>query len=169
MKETRTTKYYKCIFIRSRIRQTCEEGILGKYRCNYPRNTINEKLIIGDLNVYIVEIILTVNECMSVLLECYEGRRRGSFRLCYLIWFSYEKHEFQEEGGALITCKSGLNFTKYICFLTRMVDRVLCKNYIVIPRESLTRPHRLMVLDIFIRNNKTKNTFDRNLKTRWWK
>ena len=51
----------------------------------------------------------------------------------------------------LITFKSRSNKSQIDFFLTRKVDKIACKDCKVIPGESLTSQHRIMVADIRIK------------------
>ena len=67
----------------------------------------------------------------------------------------------------LITFKSGTNKSQIDFFLTRKTDKT-CKNCKVIPGESLTTQHRVLVLDIIIKNQLRKRKENNNPRTRWW-
>ena len=51
----------------------------------------------------------------------------------------------------LVTFKSGSNRSQIDFFLTRRLEKSICKDCKVIPGESLTTQHRLMVLDVRIK------------------
>ena len=48
------------------------------------------------------------------------------------------------------------------------VDRLTCKDYKVIPGESLTSQHRLTILDVGMKKNLRKINDIRNPRIRWW-
>ena len=54
---------------------------------------------------------------------------------------------FQKRESHLITYRSGTNVSQIDFFLTRRGDRMRCKNSKVIPGESVTTQHRILVLD----------------------
>ncbi|XP_043687611.1 craniofacial development protein 2-like [Telopea speciosissima] len=67
-----------------------------------------------------------------------------AFDLCIANTFFEKRHEH------LLTYKSGQHASQIDFFLTRRSDKLLCKNCKVIPGESLTTQHRLMVLDMHL-------------------
>ena len=58
---------------------------------------------------------------------------------------------FKKRFKHLITFKSGTNKSQIDFFITRKGDRLTCKDCKVIPGESLTTQHRIMVMDIKIK------------------
>ena len=58
---------------------------------------------------------------------------------------------FKKRDKYLITYKGGHNCSQIDFFLTRKMNKVICKNCKVIPSESLANQHRLMALDIHCR------------------
>ena len=75
---------------------------------------------------------------------------------------------FKKREEHLITFKSGQNKSQIDFFLTRRVDRLSCKDCKVIPGESLTTQHRVLVLDICIKKWKRKANINHGKKIRWW-
>ena len=68
----------------------------------------------------------------------------------------------------LVTFKSGSNRSQIDFFLTRRLEKSICKDCKVIPGESLTTQHRLMVLDVRIKKWKRKKRGINYTKIRWW-
>ena len=75
---------------------------------------------------------------------------------------------FKRRESPLIALKSGTNFSQIDFILTPQVDSRCCKDCKVIPGESLTTQHRLVVLDICIKIWKRRNIRQRNSRIRWW-
>ena len=75
---------------------------------------------------------------------------------------------FRKRDEHLITFKSGCNNSQIDFFLTRGADRLICKDCKVIPGESLSTQHRLMVLDISIKKWSRKTNVNKRLRTKWW-
>ena len=63
---------------------------------------------------------------------------------------------FKKREEHLTTFKSGLNRSQIDFFLTWRLERSICKDCKVIPGESLTTQHRLMVLYVRIERWKRK-------------
>lgn len=82
-------------------------------------------------------------------------------------WSKKRKKKKEKRDEHLITYRSGLNFSQIDCILLED-GWVLWKNCKIILGESLTTKYRLMVLDMPIPNNKTRNYVGRLPKTRWW-
>jgi Reverse transcriptase (RNA-dependent DNA polymerase). len=75
---------------------------------------------------------------------------------------------YKKRDEHLITFKSGTNKSQIDFFLTRKVDRLTCKDCKVIPGESLTTQHRVLVLDIAIKKQSRGRKENNNPRTRWW-
>ena len=58
---------------------------------------------------------------------------------------------FKKRDEHSITFKSRSNKSQIDFFLTRKVDKIACKDCIVIPRDSLTSQYWIMVADIWIK------------------
>ena len=68
----------------------------------------------------------------------------------------------------LVTFKNSSSWSQIDFFLTRRGDRRTCKDCKVIPGESLTTQHRLLVCDIGLRNSKEKRKVRIQPKIKWW-
>ncbi|XP_071722944.1 uncharacterized protein [Rutidosis leptorrhynchoides] len=75
---------------------------------------------------------------------------------------------FQKRDSHLVTYKNGRNLSQIDFFLTRRRDRQECKDCKVIPGETLTTQHRLLVLDTKVRQWKQEKGRDDKPKIRWW-
>jgi hypothetical protein len=75
---------------------------------------------------------------------------------------------FKKRTEHLITYKSGTHKSQIDFFITRKGDRLTCKDCKVIPGENLTSQHRIMVLDIDIKNQSRVRKVKINPRTRWW-
>ena len=58
---------------------------------------------------------------------------------------------FRKRDEYLITFKSGTNMSQIDFFLMKRIDRLTCKDCKVIPGESITSQHRLLVVDVAIK------------------
>ncbi|XP_071723507.1 uncharacterized protein [Rutidosis leptorrhynchoides] len=75
---------------------------------------------------------------------------------------------FQKWDSHLVTFKNGRNLSQIDFFLVRRRDRRECKDCKVIPSGALTTQHRLLVLDLKIRQLKPKKNGVEKPKIRWW-
>src|SRR5262249_47762436 len=75
---------------------------------------------------------------------------------------------FKKRDEHLITYKSGVHKSQIDYFLIRKVDRVLCKDCKVIPGESLTPQHRILVMDVSIHRWKKNSIGNCCSKIKWW-
>ena len=75
---------------------------------------------------------------------------------------------FKKRDEHLITFKSRSNKSQIDFFLTRKVDKIACKDCKVIPGESLTSQHRIMVADIRIKIKVRAKRKIINPKIKWW-
>jgi hypothetical protein len=75
---------------------------------------------------------------------------------------------FRKREEHLITYKSGPSRTQIDYFVMRRKDRLCCKDCKVIPGESLTTQHRLLVLDLQIKTLRKKLTVPKIVRTKWW-
>ncbi|XP_043710423.1 uncharacterized protein LOC122659376 [Telopea speciosissima] len=74
---------------------------------------------------------------------------------------------FKKRDEHLITYKSGQHASQIDFFLTKRSDRLLCKDCKVIPGESLTTQHRLVVLDMYPGTRQRKKEKQVCPKIRW--
>ena len=63
---------------------------------------------------------------------------------------------FRKRDEHLITFKSGPNMSKIDFSLVKRIDRLTCKDCKVIPGESITSQHRLLVLDMAMKKQLRK-------------
>ena len=75
---------------------------------------------------------------------------------------------FKKREEHLVTFKSGTAKTQIDYFLTRKGDRKECKDCKVIPGESLTTQHRLLVLDVHLKGIKMRTKVLNNPRIKWW-
>ena len=75
---------------------------------------------------------------------------------------------FKKRDEHLITYKNVTLSTQIDYFLMRQEDPLRCRDCKVIPGECLTTQHRLLVLDVQVRNWKRKNHKKQNPRIRWW-
>ncbi|QHN93813.1 TIR-NBS-LRR type disease resistance protein [Arachis hypogaea] len=75
---------------------------------------------------------------------------------------------FKKRDEHLITYKSGMTSSQ-IDFLLRRFDRKFCINCKIIPRESLTTQHRVLVMDFRVKQKLRKRHHTKNPRTRWWR
>jgi len=95
-----------------------------------------------------------------------EGKYILDFAMAYgLIIINTRFKKWDEH---LITYKNVVSSTQIDYFLMRQEDRLSCKDYKVMPGECLSTQHRLLILDVRVRNWKRKNHIKQNPKIRWW-
>ena len=75
---------------------------------------------------------------------------------------------FRKRVEHLITYKSGATCSQIDFFLIRKSDRKLCTNCKVIPGESLTTQHRVLVMDVHVKRRIERNSRKTSPKIRWW-
>ena len=75
---------------------------------------------------------------------------------------------FRKRDEHLITFKSGPNVSQIDFFLMKRIDRLTCKDCKVIPGESITLQHRLLVLDMAMKKQLRKMRDIKSSKIRWW-
>jgi len=75
---------------------------------------------------------------------------------------------FKKRDEHLITYKNVTSRTQIDYFLMRQEDWLRCRDCKVILGECLTTQHRLLVLDVHVRNWKRKHHIKQNLRIRWW-
>ena len=76
---------------------------------------------------------------------------------------------FKKRDEHLITYKSGMTSSQIDFFLLRRVDRKFCINCKIIPGESLTTQHRVLVMDFRVEQKLRKRHHTKNPRTRWWR
>ncbi|XP_042504708.1 uncharacterized protein LOC122081598 [Macadamia integrifolia] len=81
--------------------------------------------------------------------------------------FCIAKTFFEKREEHLITYKSGQHTSQIDFFFMRRSDRMLCKDYKVIPRESPTSQHQLVILDVYLRKRKCKKIQQIFPKIKW--
>nr|KYP34423.1 Retrovirus-related Pol polyprotein LINE-1 [Cajanus cajan] len=69
----------------------------------------------------------------------------------------------------LITYKSGMVCSQIDFFLVRKSDRKFCMDCKVIPGESLTTQHRVLVMDVRVKRRMERKGQDKVPRIRWWK
>ncbi|XP_043717506.1 uncharacterized protein LOC122665422 [Telopea speciosissima] len=84
-----------------------------------------------------------------------------AFDMCIVNTFFKKREEH------LVTYKSGQHASQIDFFLTRRFDRLLYKDCKVIPRESLTAQHRVVVLDMYLGTRQRKKANQVCPKIRW--
>ncbi|KAL5172704.1 Craniofacial development protein 2 [Glycine soja] len=75
---------------------------------------------------------------------------------------------FKKREEHLITYKSGGTCSQIDFFLIRKSDRKYCLNYKVIPGESLTTQHRVLVMDVRIRDRAKRKSPIVAPRIKWW-
>ncbi|XP_052178173.1 uncharacterized protein LOC127791967 [Diospyros lotus] len=95
-----------------------------------------------------------------------EGKSILDFAMAYGLIITNTRFKNRDEH--LITYKNVTSSTQIDYFLMRQEDRVCCRDCKVIPGECLTTQHRLLVLDVQVRNWKRKNHIKQNPRIRWW-
>ncbi|KAH1266214.1 Uncharacterized protein GmHk_01G001757 [Glycine max] len=75
---------------------------------------------------------------------------------------------FKKREEHLITYKSGGTCSQIDFFLIRKSDRKYCLNYKVIPGESLTTQHRVLVMDVRIRDRAKRRSPMVAPRIKWW-
>ncbi|QHO29329.1 Craniofacial development protein [Arachis hypogaea] len=76
---------------------------------------------------------------------------------------------FKKRDKHIITYKSGMTRSQIDFFLLRRVDQKFCINCKIIPGESLTTQHRMLVMDFRIEKKLSKRHHTKNPRTRWWR
>ena len=74
---------------------------------------------------------------------------------------------FLKKEDHLITFCSSVAKTQIHFLLLRKGDRVLCKDYKVIPRENYLTQHRLLVMDLVINKGKKKRSVEARPRIKW--
>jgi len=77
-------------------------------------------------------------------------------------------HSLFKKEDHLVTFKSGITNTQIDFFLPRAGTRGSCEDCKVIHSEHLRTQHRLLVMDIAIKNSKVKKRHVGEPKVRWW-
>ena len=94
-----------------------------------------------------------------------EGKDILEFSVAYDLMVTNTFFKKREEH--LVTYKSGSSRTQIDFFLTRKRDRLACKDCKVIPGESLTSQHRLLIIDVQLQRW-TRKKLSRYSRTKWW-
>ncbi|MDL1135817.1 hypothetical protein PS057_20960 [Yersinia pestis] len=95
-----------------------------------------------------------------------EGKNILEFSVAYDLMVTNTFFRKREEH--LVTYKSGSSRTQIDFFLTRKRDRLACKDCKVIPGESLTSQHRLLIIDVQLLRWTRKKKLYRCSRTKWW-
>ncbi len=75
---------------------------------------------------------------------------------------------FKKREEHLITYKSGATHSQIDFFLIRKADRKICMDCKVIPGESLTTQHRVLVMDVRVKGKVKRRGHDKVSRIRWW-
>jgi len=75
---------------------------------------------------------------------------------------------FKKRTKHLIMYKSWTTCSQINFFLVRRSDRALCTNCKVIRGESFTTQHRVLVMDVFVKNKVGRKNHKPNPRIRWW-
>jgi len=75
---------------------------------------------------------------------------------------------FRKRDEHLITYKSGASFSQIDFFLIRKSDRNICLDCKVIPGESLTTEHRIMVMDVRVKRRARRRSHSGPPGIKWW-
>lgn len=103
------------------------------------------------------EIMIVMSDCSKVLSMMF-GTKEGmrfSFATSYDLILA--NMYFKKRDAHLVAYKSKLNFTQIDFILIWRVERVFFEDCTVIPGKILITQHKLMMLDMSIKNNKTRN------------
>ena len=95
-----------------------------------------------------------------------EGRSILDFSMAYD--FKIANTCFRKREEHLITYKSGVARSQIDYFLIRNADKRIFKDCKVIPGESLTTQHRVLVLDMHVKSRKSRTRKVLNPRIRWW-
>jgi len=75
---------------------------------------------------------------------------------------------FRKREEHLITYKSGVSCSQINFFLIRKSDRKICLDCKVIPGESLTIQHRVMVMDVRVKRRAERRSHSGAPRIKWW-
>ena len=75
---------------------------------------------------------------------------------------------FKKREEHLITYKSGVVSSQIDFFLVRKIDKRSYNDCKVIPGESLTAQHKVLVLDMHVKSQKFRTQQVLNPRIRWW-
>ena len=75
---------------------------------------------------------------------------------------------FRKKDEHFITYKSGVSCSQIDFFLFRNSDRKICLDCKVIPRESLTSQHRVMVMDVRVKRRAKRRSHSGAPRIKWW-
>ena len=95
-----------------------------------------------------------------------EGKTILDFSLAFD--FTIANSCFRKREEHLITYKSGQTCSQIDFFLIRKSDRKLCTNCKVIPGESLTTQHMVLVMDVRFSKRMKRNNQEKIQRIKWW-
>jgi len=75
---------------------------------------------------------------------------------------------FRKREEHLITYKSGVSCSQIDFFLIRKSDMKICWDCKVIPGESLTTQHRVMVMDVRVKRRAKRRSHSGAPRIKWW-
>ena len=75
---------------------------------------------------------------------------------------------FRKREEHLITDKSGVSCSQIDFFLIRKSDRKICLDCKVIPGESLTTQHRVLVMDVRVKRRARRRSHNGPPCIKWW-
>ncbi|XP_016558063.1 uncharacterized protein LOC107857740 [Capsicum annuum] len=81
------------------------------------------------------------------------------------VWIA--NSSFLKKDGHFIMFRSSVTKTQMDFLLFRKEDRVLCKDCKVIPSESLSTQHKLLVMDLVINKGKKKRSLEARPRIKW--